>query len=80
LGADGLRLLTAAIREGSTFVTDAFTNGEETMKKQAVAQGMTLNTPTDLPAWRAAGAKAIPDLASTWGGDAALYARIRDHA
>jgi tripartite ATP-independent transporter DctP family solute receptor len=80
LGADGQRLLTAAIRDGSAFVTDAFTNGEEAMKKQAVTQGMVLNTPTDLPAWRAAGAKAIPDLASTWGGDTALYARIRDHA
>ena len=80
LGTDGQRLLAAALREGSAFVTDAFTNGEEAMKKQAVSQGMVLNTPTDLPAWRAAGAKAIPDLASTWGGDVALYARIRDHA
>ena len=80
LGTEGQRLLAAALREGSAFVTDAFTNGEEAMKKQAVSQGMVLNTPTDLPAWRAAGAKAIPDLASTWGGDVALYARIRDHA
>ena len=61
-------------------MTDALTNGEEGMKRQAVAQGMVLNTPTDLPAWRVAGAKAIPDLAATWGGDATLYARIRDHA
>ena len=80
IGADGQKALEAAIREGSNFVTDVFTNGEEATKKQLAEQGMTLNTPTDLPAWRAAAAKAIPDLASTWGGDVALYSRIRDHA
>ncbi|NDH51644.1 MAG: TRAP transporter substrate-binding protein [Betaproteobacteria bacterium] len=78
IGADGQKALLAAVREGSNFVTDAITNGDESTKKQLVAQGMTLVTPTDLPAWRAAAAKAIPDLAPTWGGDVALYARIRD--
>ena len=80
LGADLPKAVEAALRVGSNFVTDAVTNGEEATKKQLIAQGMVMNTPTDLPAWRAAAAKAIPELAPTWGGDAALYARIRDQA
>jgi TRAP-type transport system periplasmic protein len=39
---------------------------------------MTLSTPTDLPAWEAAAAAAIPKLAESWGGDVALYQTIRD--
>lgn len=80
LGADGIKQVEAAVRVGSDFVTDAITNGDESTKKQLVAQGMTLVTPSDLPAWRAAAAKSIPEIASTWGGDVALYARIRDYA
>lgn len=72
--------LIAAIRDGSAFVTDAFTSGEESVKQKLTASGMSLVTPTDLPAWRAAAEKAIPALASTWGGDVELYARIRDQA
>ncbi|MEJ1159164.1 TRAP transporter substrate-binding protein [Prosthecomicrobium sp. N25] len=72
--------LVAAIREGSALVTDAFTSGEESVKQKLTAAGMTLVTPTDLPAWRAAAEKAIPSIASTWGGDVELYARIRDQA
>jgi TRAP-type C4-dicarboxylate transport system substrate-binding protein len=70
--------LEAAIRDGSKLVTDAFTGGEENVKKQLVEAGMTLVTPTDLDAWREAAAKAIPTLADTWGGDVELYSRIRD--
>lgn len=69
--------LVAAIKEGSQFVTDAFTNGEEDVKSKLVAAGMTLSTPTDLPAWEAAAASAIPALAESWGGDPALYDKIR---
>ena len=70
--------LEAAIRDGSKLVTDAFTGGEENVKKQLAEAGMTLVTPTDLDAWREAAAKAIPTLADTWGGDVELYSRIRD--
>ena len=80
MGPELAKAVVAAIRVGSNFVTDAITNGDESTKKQLVAQGMTMSTPSDLPAWRAAAAKAIPELAPTWGGDAALYARIRDYA
>lgn len=80
VGPDGQKALEAALREGSAFVTDAFTNGEEATKKQLASQGMVLGTPTDMPAWHAAAAKSIPDIASTWGGDVALYSRIRDYA
>jgi tripartite ATP-independent transporter DctP family solute receptor len=69
--------LVAAIKQGSQFVTDAFTNGEEDVKAKLVAAGMTLSTPTDLPAWEAAAASAIPALAESWGGDLALYDKIR---
>jgi tripartite ATP-independent transporter DctP family solute receptor len=80
LGADFAKQVVAAVRIGSNFVTDAITNGDESTKKLLVAQGMTMSTPSDLPAWRAAAAKAIPELAPTLGGDAALYSRIRDYA
>lgn len=70
--------LVAALRVGSDFIAEAFINGEADTKKKLEAAGMTLVVPTDLPAWRSAGEKSIPQLASTWGGDAALYARIRD--
>lgn len=70
--------LVAAIQEGSNLVTDAFTNGEEAVKTQLTEAGMTLSTPTDLDAWRAAAAKAIPTLADSWGGDVSLYEKIRD--
>lgn len=70
--------LVAAVKEGSAFVTDAFTNGEQSVKTQLVEAGMTLSTPTDLPAWQEAAANAIPTLAESWGGDVALYERIRD--
>lgn len=78
-GADGQKALTAAIAEGSQFVTDAFTKGEEAAKNKIVELGMVLNTPTDLPAWHSAADKAIPELAATWGGDADLYRKIRDY-
>ena len=70
--------LVAALRVGSDFIADAFINGEAEMKKKLEAGGMTLVVPKDLAAWREAGEKAIPKLASTWGGDASLYARIHD--
>jgi len=79
MSADSQKAVVAAVREGSNFVTDAVTNGEEATKKQLAGLGMVMNTPTDLPAWRAAAAKAIPELAPTWGGDVALYAKIRDY-
>lgn len=78
LSAEDQGALVAAIKEGTAFVTDAFTSGEAAVKEQLVAAGMTLSTPTDLPAWEAAAAAAIPTLADSWGGDVELYARIRD--
>ena len=41
---------------------------------------MTFVVPTDLEAWQAAAANAVPQLAELWGGDVELYARIRDVA
>lgn len=70
--------LVAAVKEGSDFVTKAFTDGEEAVKQQLTEAGMTFVTPTDQEAWQAAAADAIPALAETWGGDASLYERIRD--
>lgn len=78
LGADDRTALVAAVKEGSALVTDAFTSGEAAVRTQLTAAGMTLSTPTDLPAWAAAAAAAIPTLAQSWGGDVDLYARIRD--
>lgn len=71
------KALEAALRKASDFVTAAFTDGEESVKKQLVEKGMILVVPTDPDAWREAAAKSIPELASTWGGDAGLYDRIR---
>lgn len=78
LSADDQAALVAAIKEGSNLVTDAFTNGEEEVKQQLLDAGMTISTPTDLPAWEAAAAAAIPTLADSWGGDVSLYQKIRD--
>ena len=78
LNEDDRAALVAAIAEGSAFVTDAFTSGEEAVKTQLTGAGMTLSTPTDLPAWQAAAAAAIPTLADSWGGDVSLYQKIRD--
>lgn len=72
--------LEAAIAEGSALVTAAFTEGEEKVKSDLQAAGMTLVTPSDPEAWREAAAKAIPTLADSWGGDVELYTRIRDYA
>lgn len=69
--------LKAAIGAASDFVTKAFTDGEQDVKTKLTAAGMEFVTPTDLPAWHAAAAAAIPELADTWGGDVALYERIR---
>ena len=80
LSAEDQQGLEAAIAEGSALVTAAFTEGEEKVKADLTAAGMTLVTPTDLDAWREAAAKAIPTLADSWGGDVELYARIRDYA
>ena len=71
------KALEAALRKGSDFVTAAFTDGEESVKKQLTERGMILVTPKDPDAWKAAAAKSIPELAATWGGDASLYDKIR---
>ncbi|QQR38428.1 TRAP transporter substrate-binding protein [Devosia rhizoryzae] len=78
LSAEDQAALVAGIRQGSTFVTDAFTSGESDVKTQLTGLGMTLVEPTDIELWKDAAAKAIPTLAESWGGDAALYERIRD--
>lgn len=70
--------LVAAIKEGSDFVTAAFTEGEESVMEELTEAGMTFVTPTDPEAWEEAAAAAIPELAETWGGDESLYQQIRD--
>ncbi len=67
----------AAIREGTEFIAQAFVDQEEQLKRDLARQGMTIVTPTDMPAWRQAAAeRAIPDLARVWGGDVNLYSTI----
>jgi tripartite ATP-independent transporter DctP family solute receptor len=78
LSPEDQQALVAAVKEGSEFVTKTFTEGEESVKQQLTEAGMTFVTPTDLPAWEAAAAAAIPALAETWGGDVSLYDRIRN--
>lgn len=78
LSAEDQAALVAGIREGSAFVTDAFTAGEADVKTQLIGMGMTLVEPTDLDLWKEAAAKSIPTLADSWGGDVTLYERIRD--
>ena len=78
LSPEDQQALVAAVKEGSELVTKAFTEGEESVKQQLTNAGMTFVTPTDLPAWKAAAAAAIPAIAESWGGDVSLYERIRD--
>ncbi|MGO4835496.1 TRAP transporter substrate-binding protein, partial [Rhizobiaceae sp. 2RAB30] len=77
LSADDQKALVEAIKVGSVFVTDAFTANDEKVKAQLADAGMTLVKPKDPQAWEAAAEKAIPTLSASWGGDAALYERIR---
>lgn len=70
--------LRAALEIGTDYITKAFTDNEAAVTAALKEKGMTFVTPTDMDAWRAAAAKAIPDLAKLWGGDAELYTRIRD--
>ncbi len=77
LSADDQKALVEAIKVGSAFVTDAFTANDEKVKAQLAEAGMTLVKPKDPQAWEAAAEKAIPTLSASWGGDAALYERIR---
>jgi TRAP-type transport system periplasmic protein len=79
VSAEDRQVLKVALREGSDFIADAFVKGEEQVKKDIQKAGMTLVEPKDPAAWRQAAEKAIPELASTWGGDVALYNRIRDY-
>lgn len=70
--------LDTALREGTECITEAFNAGQESVTEELKDRGMTFVTPTDLDAWREAAAQAIPKLAELWGGDPALYERIRD--
>ncbi|MCR6670753.1 TRAP transporter substrate-binding protein [Devosia ginsengisoli] len=71
--------LEAGILEASEFVTSAFTDDEAQVMEALTAAGVQFVTPSDPGAWEAAAAEAIPALAETWGGDAALYDLIRNH-
>lgn len=67
----------AAIREGTDFIAAAFSGQEEQIKRELAQRGVTIVTPTDLPAWRQAiMERAIPELARVWGGDGQLYQTI----
>ena len=72
--------LEAGILEASDFVTSAFTDDEAKVMEALTAAGVQFVTPSDPEAWEAAAAAAIPALAETWGGDAALYDLIRNHS
>jgi tripartite ATP-independent transporter DctP family solute receptor len=77
VGAGDQQAFLAGIRVGTDFIAQEFIDQEEQYKRDLAQRGMTIVTPTDLPAWRAAAAeRAIPDLARLWGGDAGLYATI----
>jgi tripartite ATP-independent transporter DctP family solute receptor len=78
LSADQQAALEKSIRGATDYVIHALTDGEAAIKQSLIDAGMTLVTPTDLPAWQEAAAKAIDGLAESWGGDVSLYQKIRD--
>ncbi|MDF2373326.1 MAG: TRAP transporter substrate-binding protein [Rhizobiaceae bacterium] len=72
--------LREALRAGTEYIAKAFSDSEDSVTDALKEKGMTFVTPTDLDAWRAAAADAVPELAELWGGDAELYTRISDVA
>lgn len=72
--------LREALRAGTAYIAKAFSDSEDSVTDALNEKGMTFVTPTDLDAWRAAAADAVPQLAELWGGDAELYTRISDVA
>jgi tripartite ATP-independent transporter DctP family solute receptor len=80
LSSEDQEALVASIREASDFVTSVFTDDEAKVMEELTAAGVQFVTPSDPEAWEAAAAAAIPALAETWGGDAALYDLIRNQS
>ncbi|MDF1777986.1 MAG: TRAP transporter substrate-binding protein [Rhizobiaceae bacterium] len=72
--------LREALRAGTEYIAKAFIDSEDSVTVALKEKGMTFVVPTDLEAWQAAAANAVPQLAELWGGDVELYARIRDVA
>lgn len=70
--------LEEALKLGTDFITQAFADSQDAVTEELKARGMTFVEPTDIDAWREAAANALPTLAQLWGGDEALYLRIRD--
>lgn len=78
LNEEDRQKLREALRAGTEYIANAFTENEASVQDELEAKGMTFVTPGDIDAWRAAAAEGIPGLAELWGGDAELYTRIRD--
>ena len=70
--------LDEALRLGTDYITKTFAESQEAVTEELKSKGMTFVEPTDIEAWREAAANALPTLAELWGGDEALYLRIRD--
>ena len=78
LSPEDRAIVLAAIKEGTDKIADLMVGNEQQVKDALKAQGIEFTEPADLTEWQNAAAKAIPDLAKLWGGDAALYDRIKD--
>ena len=78
LSDDDKAKLAEAMRVGTDYITKAFAESQDAVTEQLKANGMTFVEPTDIDAWREAAANALPTFATLWGGDEALYFRIRD--
>lgn len=70
--------LDEALKVGTDFITEAFAESQNAVTEELKEKGMTFVEPSDIGAWREAAASALPTLAELWGGDEALYIRIRD--
>ena len=71
-------ILMKAIKQGTDKIAELMIGNEEQTKADLKAEGIEFTEPADLSEWQDAAAKAIPDLAKLWGGDASLYFRIKD--
>ena len=70
--------LREALKVGTDFIAKEFADSTEAVTAELKEKGMTFVELSDRAAWEKAAADALPDLAEIWGGDEALYVRIRD--
>jgi tripartite ATP-independent transporter DctP family solute receptor len=71
-------IVMAAIKEGTDKIAELMVGNEAQVKADLVSKGIVFTDPANLDEWQDAAAKGIPELAKLWGGDAALYDRIKN--